>query len=432
MSIEQFLNSYSESYPIDNSIALSSFDEKSIESIIAKLKDRNIAELLKVGDREVCKSILKHIEFGRIISVLNEMKTDDVVDVMGLMNVDIRKILLNEIKNNELSSVESLLGYKTDSAGGIMTTEYITLNENMSIEEAYLKVCKIAPKSEVVEDLYVVNSNNKLVGKINIRDILVSERTQILTTIMSKKVITVTPEVDQEEVAKLVSKYDLVAVPVISSDGIVLGVITLDDIIDVIYQEQAEDLLNIGGVSKAESIKKKAVLSISQRLPWQLVNLGTVFFAAFVVSAFESEIERIVALAIAMPIIAGMGGNSGNQVLAMTIRNLTYDDSNIAEKMYMRILKEIFIGLINGGILGSSAGFIIYLRYEEFALSIIVGVAMVCNFIVANIAGLLIPTILKKMKLDPAVGSSILVTAITDSFGFFILLTLARMLMRFM
>ncbi len=285
-----------------------------------------------------------------------------------------------------------------------MTTEYITLNENMSIEEAYLKVCKIAPKSEVVEDLYVVNSNNKLVGKINIRDILVSERTQILTTIMSKKVITVTPEVDQEEVAKLVSKYDLVAVPVISSDGIVLGVITLDDIIDVIYQEQAEDLLNIGGVSKAESIKKKAVLSISQRLPWQLVNLGTVFFAAFVVSAFESEIERIVALAIAMPIIAGMGGNSGNQVLAMTIRNLTYDDSNIAEKMYMRILKEIFIGLINGGILGSSAGFIIYLRYEEFALSIIVGVAMVCNFIVANIAGLLIPTILKKNEIRSCCG----------------------------
>lgn len=312
-----------------------------------------------------------------------------------------------------------------------MTTEYITLNQNMTLEEAYFKVCSIAPKSEIIEEIYVTDESNKMIGKINIRDLLVPDRSNQLSSIITKKVISVTPDIDQEEVARIVSKYDLKAIPVVNEDNIILGVITLDDIIDVIYQEQSEDILNIGGVAQSDTVKVKVIPSIGQRFPWLLVNLGTVFFAAFVVSTFENEIERFVALAMAMPIIAGMGGNSGNQVLAMTIRNLTFDNYNTGERLSWKVAKEILIGLINGIILGGSAGVIIFIKYERLTLSVIVGVAMICNFIVANIAGLLIPTLLKKMKLDPAVGSSILITAITDSFGFFILLSLARLLIKY-
>jgi len=431
-SIEEYLSKFESKYAIDNGIELREFDQKSVKIILTKLTNKNIAYLLKTGNVDLRKLIMSLIDYDRLVYIFQEMKTDDVVDIIGLLKVDKRKAIFKDIKRSDLSSIEKMLGYKSDVAGGIMTTEYITLNKNMTLEEAYLKVCKIGPKSEVIEDLYVVNDENKLIGKINIRDILVPDRTRLLTSKMNNKVISVTPDIDQEEVAKLVSKYDLVAIPVVNNDGIVLGVITLDDIIDVIYQEQAEDILNIGGVSSSEKVRVKPIPSIAQRLPWLVVNLGTVFFAAFVVSMFESEIERFVALAMAMPIIAGMGGNSGNQVLAMTIRNLMFEESIPPDKIIIKILKEILIGFINGVFLGSSAGVIIYLRYEKITLSIIVGVAMICNFIIANIAGLLVPTILKKLKLDPAVGSSVLLTAITDSFGFFILLTLARTMITYL
>ncbi|MBI9013225.1 MAG: magnesium transporter [Clostridiales bacterium] len=430
--VDEFLLNYSDSYPIDNCIDLYKFDDDSKIKIIDSLKNQDIADLLKVGNNTFRKSILKILDSERLIQVFQNMKIDDIVDLIGLLKVNRRKDIFEVIDNTQFSSVKELLGYKYDVAGGIMTSEYITLNQNMTLEEAYIKVCNIAPKSEVIEEIYITNDSNQMIGKINIRDLLVPDRSAELSSVITTKIISVTPEVDQEEVARLVSKYDLIAMPVVNADNIVLGVITLDDVINVIYQEQSEDILNIGGVAQSNSVKAKAIPSIGQRLPWLLVNLGTVFFAAFVVSTFSNEIERFVALAMAMPIIAGMGGNSGNQVLAITIRNLTFDDYYKDENFFWKLAKEILIGLVNGIILGGSAGFIIYLKYEKLALSLIVGVAMICNFIIANIAGLLIPTLLKKMKLDPAVGSSILITAITDSFGFFILLSLAKYLIKYL
>lgn len=427
--IERYLSNYKEAYPIDKGLELNEFDDASVKIILTRLTNNNIAELLKVGNERLRKSILRFVNLERLIQIFQLMKTDDIVDLIGLMKVNTRKQIFDEIGDTDLSSVKELLGYESDVAGGIMTTEYITLNQNITLEEAYLKVCHIAPTSEVIEEIYVTDDENKLVGKINIRDLLVPDRSLQLSSKVTRKVISVTPDVDQEEVAKLVSKYDLASMPVVSDAGIVLGVITLDDIIDVIYQEQSEDILNIGGVAKSDYVKVKAIASIAQRLPWLLVNLGTVMFAAFIVSTFEEEIERVIALAMAMPIIAGMGGNSGNQVLAMTIRNLTFEAFSSGQKFFHRVLKEVLIGAINGGLLGGGAGLIIYFRYHNLTFSMIVAIAMICNFIMANMAGLLIPTILKKLKLDPAVGSSVLVTAVTDSFGFFILLTLARNLL---
>ena len=429
--LEDFLLNYNDSFPIDNCIDLYKFDDDSIKRILEVLKNQDVADLLKVGEKSFRKLILKLLTSHHLIQVFQDMKTDDIVDLIGLLKVNKRKEIFDEIENSELNSVKELLGYKSDVAGGIMTTEYITLNQNMTLEEAFLNVCNIAPKSEVIEEMYVTNEQKKLIGKINIRDLLTPDRSNQLSSIINKKVISVTPEIDQEEVAQIVSKYDLVAIPVVNDDNVVLGVITLDDIIEVIYQEQSEDILNIGSVAQTDTVKVKVIPSIGQRLPWLFVNLGTVFFAALVVSTFESEIERFIALAMAMPIIAGMGGNSGNQVLAMTIRDLNFDNYNLGGKLHRKVLKEFFVGFINGIILGGSAGFIIYLKYERLTLSIIVGVAMICNFIIANIAGLLVPTFLKKMKRDPAVGSSILVTAITDSFGFFILLSLAKWLIQY-
>ncbi|MGB3366719.1 MAG: magnesium transporter [Acidaminobacteraceae bacterium] len=429
--IKDFLLLYNDSFPIDNCINLYQFDDDSIKKILKMLKDQDIADMLKVGEDNFRKSILKLLNSNQLIQVFQGMKTDDIVDLIGLLKVSKRKKIFAEIESSGLNSVKELLGYKSDVAGGIMTTEYITLDENMTLEEAFLNVCRIAPKSEVIEEMYITNEENKLIGKINIRDLLVPDRSSKLISIIDKKVLSITPEIDQEEVARIVSKYDLIAIPVVNDENIVLGVITLDDIIDVIYQEQSEDLLNIGGVAQSDTVKVKVVPSIGQRLPWLFVNLATVFFAAFVVSTFEGEIERFIALAMAMPIIAGMGGNSGNQVLAMTIRDLTFDNYNLGGKLYRKVLKEIIVGFVNGIILGAAAGVIIYIKYERIMLSLIVCVAMICNFIIANIAGLLIPTLLKKMKRDPAVGSSILVTAITDSFGFFILLSLAKWLIKY-
>ncbi|MFR1168958.1 MAG: magnesium transporter, partial [Coprobacillus cateniformis] len=229
--------------------------------------------------------------------------------MLGELPMGKRKQLINLMKAGDKKVIEQLLGYEEDSAGGLMTTEYIALSQNLTMINALKKIKEIGPKTEVIETIFVLNDKKQLIGTADLRDILVANDNVTLGSIMDDQVISVAPETDQEDVSLLVSKYDLTTIPVVNKNNGLLGIITVDDIIDVIQEEHTEDMLQMHGVNKEESLDSTLLESIKMRLPWLIVNLVTAFLASFTVKMFESTIEQIVALSATMTIVTGMGGN---------------------------------------------------------------------------------------------------------------------------
>jgi magnesium transporter len=307
-----------------------------------------------------------------------------------------------------------------------MTTAYISLPETMSVSEGMSKIKQTAEKTEVIETIYITNARHQLVGTCNLRQFLTAPRNTLLKEIMNENVISVHPEDDQEAVAKLVSRYDLNAIPVINNRKSILGIITVDDVIDVIVEEYNEDILEMAGVSKEESLTTSLVDSIRLRLPWLLINLATAFLASLTVKMFEGTIEQVVALSSTMTIVSGMGGNAGTQTQSILVRQLAQDD--VARSKYMKAFwKEILLGVINGAACGIVTAVIVYMIYGIVFLGVIILIAMIGNLVVAGVSGFVVPVALKKFGADPAVASSIFVTTATDVLGFFIFLGLAKL-----
>ena len=322
--------------------------------------------------------------------------------------------------------IRTLLNYPEDSAGGIMTTAYIALDEKLTVEQGMRRIRQIANKSEVIETIYIVDHSQSLVGVANLRDFLTAKKDDLLKDIMKVNPIYVHPEDDQEYAAKLVSKYDLNAIPVVNNRGSILGIITVDDIIDVIVQEYNEDILELGGVSSEENLNTTLWDSIRLRLPWLLVNLLTAFVASMTVKAFEGTIAKVVALSATMTIVTGMGGNAGSQTQSILVRQLSQDDVSL-RKYAKSFIKEIMLGVVDGAINGLITGIIVSVIYHNVYLGLIIFIAMIGNLVVAGVFGFLVPVALKRLGADPAVSSSIFITTATDVLGFFIFLGLAQL-----
>lgn len=307
---------------------------------------------------------------------------------------------------------------------GIMTTEYIALYQELTVKDAIKKIKEITPKTEYIQTIYVMNSNKKIIGTVDLRDIIIAKESLKLEEIADENFIYVEPELDQEEVAKIVSKYDLNAVPVLNSRKRMLGIIMVDDIVDVLVEEQTEDILKMGGVAKEETLDSTLIESIRMRLPWLLINLITAFLASLTVKAFESTIAKAVALSATMSIVTGMGGNAGTQTVSIIIRNLAMGKVKFKEVGHL-ILKEVILGLINGAIVGFVTAIVIVIIYKNMYLGLIIFLAMIGNLIISGFFGLVIPIVLEKLKVDPALSSSIFLTTATDVLGFFLFLSLA-------
>jgi magnesium transporter len=333
------------------------------------------------------------------------------------------------MKTGERKVIEELLGYADDTAGGIMTTEYIAISSKLTVKDTIKKIKQISPKTEVLDTLFTLDGNKKLIGTVELRDILVGDDHTRIEEIMNTNFISVEPETDQEEVALIASKYDLTVIPVVNKKMMLLGIITIDDIVDVMVEEQTEDILKMGGVDKEENIDSTLLESISMRLPWLVVNLFTAFLAALTVKAFEGTIAQVVALSSIMSIVTGMGGNAGTQTVSIIIRNIAMGKIELSDSKWL-LRKEILLGLINGAIIGVITGFIIWAIYGNFFLGLIIFLAMIGNLIVSGFFGLLTPLVLHKLNKDPALSSSIFLTTATDVLGFFIFLTLAKIFIK--
>jgi magnesium transporter len=414
-----------ENHPIDIAEALSDLDASEINNFTKLLETEDLADIFEESEKELQIDILRCKSSEEIIEIFSHMAADDITDILGLLPIKKRKELLRHMKQDDALVVKNLLGYDRESAGGIMTTEYLLLNKNLTTTEALNKIKKIAPDTEIIDTIFVADTNKKLVGRVDLRDILSSDDEKKLEELMDDNIIKVSADVDQEIVAQQVAKYDLTVIPVINKSGILIGIITVDDIIDVIEAENTEDLYKMHGVDEEESSDTTLLQSIKSRMPWMFINLATAFLATFTVAMFEDVITQVAALAAAMPIVAGMGGNAGTQTLSIVIRGIALGEIDFKDNWTL-LFKEAMVGVINGAATGLVTGLILYLMYGNYYLGLIIFLAMILNLLIAGMFGFLIPLFLQSLGIDPALASAIFLTTVTDVFGFFVFLGLAR------
>jgi len=314
-----------------------------------------------------------------------------------------------------------------------MTTEYVALPKDITTEKAIEILRKTAPDAETIYYVYIVDSQNRLVGVISLRELIVADPDTIIESIMHRKVISVSVDMDQEEVAEVVSKYDFLAVPVVDKDSRLVGIITVDDIIDVIYEEASEDIFRLGGSTEAvdDYIEGRISLALKSRLPWLFVTMVEGIIAGQVLRGLENELRAVVALAFFIPLLTGMGGNVGTQSATVTVRGLAtgdIDESNVFSVISRELLTGILLGIINGVLVGSIA----WVWQKNAVLGLIVGLAMIGNMTTAALMGALVPLTFKKVGIDPAVASAPFITASIDITGLLIYSTLASLFIGFL
>jgi len=358
----------------------------------------------------------------RAAEIVEGLEDDDAADLLGELEPEAQERILSEIEGR--ADVASLLRYDEETAGGRMTTHLVAVLDSETASQALESIRRQAEEVEDFGQVFVVDDARHLVGTLPLKDLVTSPPDRPVRAFMAAADIFVTPELDQEEVARIMSRYNLPSVPVVDPAGRLLGRVTFDDAIDVVEAETTEDLLQFGGVPADEQLEAGWGVAVRSRLPWLYVNLLTAFMAGGVVYFFQGIVQRAVALAVWMPIIAGMGGNAGTQALAVTVRRLAL--GLIQPALFARVVgKEILVGLINGLANGIVVGVIAVLLGEGARLGLVVFLAMTGNLLVAGFAGAFIPVLLERRGVDPAVASSIFVTTFTDVCGFLLLLGLA-------
>ena len=410
---------------VDLANELSSFDDEEIKVLCYKLDDEMLARVLEEAEFKNQNRIIKYLNNDRILRVFKYMSKDDIVDILGDINIGTAKDLINRMQEGDSSVIKELLGYEDDTAGGLMTTEYISLYSDMLVHNVMQRIKSIASETEYIDTIYVINKEKELIGTVKLRDLLMASEEETLQKICDKHFVYVRPETDQEEVAGLVSKYDLKAIPVLNNKHSMLGIITIDDIMDVVSEETTEDIMKMGGVSKIEEIDSRISKKIGLRLPWLVINLITAFLAALTIKLFESTIAQVVALSSIMSMVTGMGGNAGTQTVSVIVRNIAMGKIKLKGSLKV-LMKQFVVDLFNGIVIGLITGIAVYAIYHNVYLGIIIFLAMIANLIISGFCGTIIPLLLAKMKIDPALSSSIFLTTATDVLGFFIFLSLAN------
>jgi magnesium transporter len=375
-----------------------------------------------------------HLLTGRsaeeVAKLLHELPSDDAAALLDYLPEELSREVLELMRRRESGQVESLLEYGEQTAGRIMNPAVFALNEDLTVGES-ISALQGSRDVEMVFYLYVVDVRRHLVGVTSLRRLLLVSPETPLKRIMTPDVISVRVDTDQEEVAAQVASYNLLAVPVVDEENKLVGVVTVDDVIDVIKDEATEDLLRLAGVSGDERVATPAGEAIRKRLPWLGVNLVTAFVAASVVALFEGTIQQVTALAIFMPIVAGMGGNAATQTLTVIVRGLALGELDWANAR-KALTKEALIGVGNGVALGTVAAGVAWVTKNDPVLGLLLGLAMVCNMFVAATAGTLVPLGLKALKVDPALASAVFITTFTDVIGFASFLGLSTVFVRYL
>ncbi|MCH7933037.1 MAG: magnesium transporter [Gemmatimonadetes bacterium] len=400
-----------------------------VRALPADLASETLAEMEEGDVRAELLSALAPAEGAEL---LHELSDDDAADLVGELAPETQDRLLAELPTDEAGDIRELLQYDEDTAGGIMTTALVSVLGHLTAGEA---IEAVRVKGREVENFYtvfVVDEDTKLLGTVPLDDLILSDTDHRISDLVEPTVASVVPEADQEQVGHMIAHYNLASIPVVSDEGVLLGRVTFDDVIDVIEAESTEDLLLFSGVSEAEELRGSSLEAVRARLPWLLLNTMTASLAASVVWWFRSEIAAATLLAVVMPVVAGLGGNAGQQALAVTIRRLATSAGPLEARGRV-VRKEILVGFLNGGAIGLlvavGAGMLALAMGVDPRLGVVVLLAMWGNIAMAGFAGSFIPTVLDRMGQDPAVASTVFLTALTDLTGFLLLLGLATVML---
>ncbi|MEE2876511.1 MAG: magnesium transporter [Candidatus Neomarinimicrobiota bacterium] len=392
--------------------------EKSAIFTLIRENRETTGELLSELDETLISELLSPLSPSEVATMLEDMGSDDVADILNLLEEEQAKAILETLRETESEELEELMAYAEDSAGGIMSVDVFSLPESTKAMDAITAI-QSSEKAEMVFYLYVTDEHTHLTGVVSLRDLVTAPAGAELKTIMEKDVVSVTAEMDQEEVARMVSRYNLLAIPVVESDSSLLGLITVDDVVDVIREEATEDFLQMAGIGKDKEILMKSTFdNVKLRLPWLFASWigGTV--AAYVIGAFEPFLESVIALAAFIPVIVGMGGNVGTQSSTIIVRGFATGRLELS-RLRSVIWKEMRVGLILGIFYGLLLGGVAMLKFIDAPpeLGLVVGLSICVSMIIATSIGTLVPILLRKLDVDPAIASGPFVTTAIDVLG---------------
>jgi magnesium transporter len=399
-------------------------------SVLVDRNSRLAMETLSELAPEAGAQLLAGRSAEEIARLVQELPSDDAAALIDNLPEELSRAVLELMGRKESGEVENLLEYPEKTAGRIMNPNVFALAEDMTVGES-ITALQTSRDVEMVFYLYIVDARGHLVGVTSLRRLLLVSPETPLKRIMTAEPISARVDMDQEEVARLVASYNLLAIPVVEESNKLVGVITVDDVIDVIKDEATEDVYRLAGVSSDDRVFTRPSESLRKRLPWLIVNLATAFLAASVVALFSSSIGYLPMLAVLMPVVAGMGGNAATQTLTVVVRGLALGEVSWGSAR-KALAKESLIGLGNGLALGTVAAAIAWGMKANPVLGLVLGMAMVCNMFVAATAGTLVPLAMKAMKVDPALGSSVFITTFTDVVGFASFLGLATVFLRYL
>jgi len=418
-------------YPVEVARLLSTLKgserAQAFEILLDESEVPHVANVMSEMSPSDSLPLLERLEPAQIAKYLSEMPADDATSLASRLPDPLAAQVLTLMEAEPAADVRQLLGHEERTAGRIMTRNYFALDEDVTISEAVAALQKRSEEYEMVFYVYVVDKRDHPVGVVSLRKLLTTHPATQLKRIMVQDVISVKTSADQEEVARLVSEYNLLAMPVVDHEDKLVGIVTVDDVIDVLQEEAAEDLLALAGVTAEERVTTSASRSLRLRAPWLLVNLATTFAPAYVISRFDTSISKYAYLAALVTIPMGMGGNAATQTLTVIIRGLALNEVvNVTRIMLKQTIVDLGNGLINGAV-AAAVGIAIS---GNKRIGFVLALAMLINMIVSGLAGTLIPVALKRMRVDPAVASSVFVTTFTDIGGSLSFLGLATVILR--
>jgi len=379
-------------------------------------------------DEDTFQDLIDDMKVEELVRILEIMPADDVADIIGRLPEEKSLTILEKMKKAESEEVEDLLRYEDDTAGGIMVPDFIALREDVTAREAIESLQTEHSDVEMAFYLYVVDEYGKLVGVSSLRQLVVVAPETLLKEFMTTDVFSVQTDMDQEEVARLVARYDILAVPVVDGSNRLVGIVTVDDVIDILRKEATEDILKMAGAGE-EFVETKSIFKSTRiRLPWLFASCLGGIFAFFIIGRFETSLSKIAALAAFIPVIMGMGGNIGTQSSTIVVRGLATGRINVRE-IWPVVLKELSIGIILGLVYGLLIGSVAQFRYSLEALAISVTLAVLCSMSLAALVGSLVPMVFAKINVDPAVAAGPLVTTSIDIISVFFYFLIATTLL---
>ncbi|MDZ5471589.1 magnesium transporter [Bacillus sp. 31A1R] len=422
---DQFQTVIDEYQPYDIAKIYENLPEKHHTRFLIYLTADQIADLIQELEHDFQLEVLGKLGVEKSGEVMNLMDNDDLASLLENLSPSRIEELLSGMKIEESQIVKDIMNYPPETAGRLMTNRFVWIPQYYSVREAVDKLKSFAEYSETINYLYVIDDHKKLVGVVSYRDIILAEETEKIEDIMFSRVISVTADTDQEEVARFIERYDFIAIPVVENE-ILVGIITVDDIIDVVISEATEDIEKLSATGKAIDFDTKAIVAAYRRLPWLILLLFIGIVSGTIISQFEETLEKVVALAFFMPMIAGMTGNTGTQSLAVVVRGLITKEVN-KKIITQLVIRELKVGIFIGVVCGILITIIALIWRGDAILGLVVGSSLVITLIIGTLAGTIIPLILYRFNIDPAVASGPLITTLNDILSLLIYFGLATM-----